>query len=114
LIGASSEEIRLSLTVSLHSTMDLPCILNRESTIRDWLADPRGKVVFAPMFEMMRAQMGQALGDSASDVVGGMAMMDFLMEMPLLGVLHFQESLLPMPADDLVDNLLAQAHALKN
>ncbi len=114
LIGASSEEIRLSLTVSLHSTMDLPCILNRESTVRDWLADRRGKVVFAPTFERMLAQWGMALGDSANEVVGGMAMMDFLMEMPLLGVLHFQESALPMPADDLVDDLLAQAHALKN
>jgi hypothetical protein len=34
------------------------------------------------------------------------------MDMPLPGVLHFQESALPMPADDLVDGLLAQAHAL--
>jgi len=40
------------------------------------------------------------------------SVLGFLMDMPLLGVLHFQESLLPMPADDLVDSLLAQAHAL--
>ena len=113
LVGASSADIRLSLTVTLQSSLDLPCILERESTIRQWLEDPRGKAVFAPMFEMMRAQMGGVLGDSASDVVDGMSMMDFLMEMPLLGVLHFQESALPMPADDLVDSLLAQAHALK-
>ena len=114
LIGASSEDIRLGVTVTLHSTVKLPCILNRESTIRQWLDDPRGKVVFQPMFETMRSQMGQVLGSAAeNDVVGGMAMMEFLMEMPLLGVLHFQESLLPMPPDDLVDGLLAQAHAIE-
>jgi beta-glucosidase len=110
LVGASSADIRLSLTVSLHSTMELPCILDRESTLSEWLADPRGKTVIAPMFEAMRAHMGGVLGDSEGEVVGGMALMEFMLEMPLLGLLHFQESLLPMPADDLVDNLLAQAH----
>jgi beta-glucosidase len=114
LIGASAEDIRQHLTVTLHSSVKLPCVLDRESTIRQWLADPRGKLVFGPMFDQMKAQMGQLLGDSAgNDVVGGMAMMEFLMEMPLLGVLHFQEGTLPMPADDLVDGLLAKAHAMK-
>jgi hypothetical protein len=32
----------------------------------------------------------------------------FLMEMPLLDILHFQEGALPMPPEDLVDGLLAQ------
>ncbi len=44
--------------------MKLPCLLNRESTIRQWLTDPRGKAVFEPMFDMMRKQMGQAFGDA--------------------------------------------------
>jgi hypothetical protein len=34
--------------------------------------------------------------------------MGALMEMPLLGVLNFQEGALPMPPEDLVDGLLAQ------
>jgi len=34
--------------------------------------------------------------------------MSLLMEMPLLGVLHFQESALPMLPEELVDALLAQ------
>jgi len=46
-------------------------------------------------------QMGSVLGDAASNEIGGMDMLGFLMDMPLLGILHFQESLLPMPADDL-------------
>jgi beta-glucosidase len=112
LVGASAADIRFSLPVTLQSTLDLPCILDRESSIKEWLEDPRGKAVFEPMFQQMAAQMGSVLGGEGSNEIGGMDMMGFLMDMPLLGILHFQESLLPMPADDLVDGLLAQAHAL--
>lgn len=40
LVGASSADIRCALTVMLQSTLELPCILNRESTLRDWMEDP--------------------------------------------------------------------------
>ena len=36
--------------------------------------------------------------------------MGFMMEMPLLSLLQFQEGGLPMPADVIVDALLGQAH----
>ena len=111
LVGASAADIRFSLPVTLQSTLDLPCILDRESTIREWLEDPRGKAVFGPMFQQMTAQMSGMLGGESAEVVGGMDMLGFLMDMPLPGVLHFQESALPMPADDMVESLLAQAHA---
>jgi beta-glucosidase len=42
LIAASAADIRHTLTVTLESTLSLPCILDRESTIREWMADPRG------------------------------------------------------------------------
>jgi beta-glucosidase len=112
LVGASSTDIRNSLTVTLQSTLNLPCILDRESTIREWLEDPRGKTVFEPMFQQMAAQMISILGSDCNELAAGMDLLGFLMDMPLPGVLHFQESALPMPADDLVDGLLAQAHAL--
>jgi hypothetical protein len=32
------------------------------------------------------------------------------MDMPLLSVFHFQESALPMPADDLIDSMLEQVY----
>jgi beta-glucosidase len=112
LVGASSTDIRASLTVTLQSTLNLPCILDRESTIREWLEDPRGKTVFEPMFQQMAAQMSSILGSDSNELAAGMDLLGFLMDMPLPGVLHFQESALPMPADDLVDGLLAQAHAL--
>jgi beta-glucosidase len=112
LVGASAADIRFSLAVKLQSSLNLPCLLDRESTIREWLEDPRGKAVFGAMFQQMTAQMGSVLGGDSAEVVGGMDMMGFLMDMPLPGVLHFQESALPMPADDLVESLLAQVHAL--
>ncbi len=112
LVGASSADIRTSLAVTLQSTLDLPCILDREFTIREWLEDPRGKTVFEPMFQQMTAQMSNILGSDSNELAAGMDLLGFLMDMPLPGVLHFQESVLPMPADDLVDGLLAKAHAL--
>jgi beta-glucosidase len=107
LIGASSADIRCTQTVILQSTLELPCLLNRESTLRDWMEDPRGKRVFGPLFQQMTAQMQAAFGGGEGEGTG-MDTMGFLMEMPLLGVLHFQESALPMSPEDLVDGLLAQ------
>jgi beta-glucosidase len=109
LIGSSSSDIRCVQTVTLQSTLELPCLLNRQSTLRDWMEDPRGKRVFAPLFQQMVAPMQAAFGggqDRKSAV--GMDSTGFLMEMPLLNILHFQENALPMPPEDLVDGLLAQ------
>jgi beta-glucosidase len=107
LVGASSADIRCIQTVVLQSTLELPCLLNRESTLRDWMEDPRGKRVFAPLFQQMEAQMQTAFGGGEGEG-SGMDAMGILMEMPLLGVLHFQEVTLPMPPEDLVEGLLAQ------
>jgi beta-glucosidase len=109
LVGASSADICCVLTVMLQSTLELPCILNRESTPRDWMEDPRGRRVFEPLFQQMVAPMQAAFGGGQDG--GGAVGMDstgFLMEMPLLDILHFQENALPMPPEDLVDSLLAQ------
>ena len=35
LIGASAADIRCTGDVTLHSTLELPCLLNRESTVRE-------------------------------------------------------------------------------
>ncbi len=111
LIGASSVDIRHTLTVTLESTLELPCILNMESTVREWLADPRGKVVFGPMFEQMRREMARTMsGGEESNELIGMDMMGFLMDMPLVSVLGFQEANLPAPAEVVVADMLAKVH----
>jgi beta-glucosidase len=50
LIGVSSTDIRHAKTVTLQSSLELPCILNRDSTLRDWTEDPRGMSVLAPLY----------------------------------------------------------------
>ncbi len=105
LIGASSADIRCIQTVKLESSLDLPSLLDRESTVREWMEDRRGKLALAPLFQQMTAQIKAAFGGGEE---AGMDTLGFLMDMPLLGVLDFQGSALPMPPEDLVDGLLAQ------
>jgi beta-glucosidase len=111
LIGASVNDIRCTQTVTLQSTQDLPSLLNRESTLRDWMEDPRGKRVLEPLFEQFTAQM-RATFDAHKDEVGssGMETMNFMMELPLRDIFYFQEAGLLMPPEDLVDGLLTQVH----
>lgn len=79
--------------------------------MREWLADPHGKAVFEPVFRQITTQMMQAMGgnteDEPSDAIG-MDMMEFLMDMPLLSVLQFQEALLSVTPEDMVSDLLKQ------
>ena len=111
LIGASAADIRFTETVMLTSTLELPCVLDRESTIREWLEDPRGNEVFGPIFQMMQAQMAETFGDAEEGQEHiGMDTMSFMQEMPLLAILHFQEEALPMGADEMVDMLLGRVY----
>ncbi len=109
LIGASSEDIRLQTVVHLQSTVQLPSILNRESTIRDWLEDSRGNKVIANLYQMMQSQLSQIFGGGGDEQeMNGMDALGFLVEMPLLSILEFQEHMLPSSAEEMVDMLLAQ------
>jgi len=62
LVGASSRDIRLKEIVTLRSTLDLPCPLDRDSTIRDWLEDKRGGPAFQPLYEQIKAGTTAAFG----------------------------------------------------
>ena len=109
LIGASSTDIRATLTGTLQAVTDHHVPLNQESTIREWLAHPRGALVFGPMFEqMMRGlQTGLGAGEGGGDMLG----MDFgaiIQGLPLRTMLGFQEAHLPQPPDVIVAGLLAQ------
>ncbi|MBN1920875.1 MAG: glycoside hydrolase family 3 C-terminal domain-containing protein [Anaerolineae bacterium] len=108
LVGASSADIRCTETVTLESTVELPCLLNRKSTLREWLDDPRGKPVFEPFFNQMLAGMRAMFGGGEEEGGIGMDVMGFLLDMPLRDVLEFQGNLLPMSADDIVAGLLKQ------
>jgi beta-glucosidase len=109
LIGASATDIRCTQTITLQSTMDLPSLLDDASTMREWLADPRGKVVFEPLFQQIVSQMQQATGGEAGQTGAiGMDMVGFMMDMPLVSVLHFQEALLSVTPEEMAEDLLKQ------
>jgi beta-glucosidase len=112
LIGASSADLRARLTVTLQSTLDLPCRIDKESTIREWMADRRGRAVMGPFFQQVEEYSRKIFGagDRYGDSIG-MDVMDMIQDMPLLSVLLFQQRLLPMPAEDMLESLLAQVHA---
>ncbi|HUL61721.1 MAG TPA: glycoside hydrolase family 3 C-terminal domain-containing protein, partial [Methanocella sp.] len=57
LIGASSEDIRYRIAVNLQSSLHLHKILDHNSTLREWLADSRGKVVIEPVFKIVTEQL---------------------------------------------------------
>lgn len=106
LIGASAADIRCTITVVLESTLQLPSILHRESTIRAWLEDPRGRIAFEPMYRQIAPQLKHIFGGGRQNM--GMDPTSFLLDMPLLNILYYQEDALTQPAEDIVDLLLAQ------
>jgi beta-glucosidase len=108
LIGASATDIRCRATVTLQSTLDLPCLLDRESTIREWMEDPRGRVVLGALYEQMEAQSRKTFHRNGNE--DSMDIMDMLLDMPLVSVLMFQQNALTMPAEEIVDGLLMQVH----
>jgi beta-glucosidase len=114
LIAASATDIRHTLAATLESTLSLPSLLDQESTIREWLADPRGKAAFGELYAQLSANSRRAFGGDDDDGSAlGMDIMDMFMDMPLLSVLMFQQSAWSKPAEEIVDDLLAQVHRVK-
>ena len=111
LIAASAVDIREKLTVTLESTVNLPCLLNKESTIREWMEDPIGNKIFSPFFAQVESLSRKAFGaDEGSDDGMGADIMMMFGDMPLASVLLFMQSALPKSADDMVADLLKQVH----
>ncbi len=111
LIGASSADIREKVTVTLQSTLHLPCLLNKESTIREWMEDPQGNKVFSPFFAQVETLSRKAFGAEEGSEAGiGADIMMMFGDMPLASILLFMQSQLPKTADDMVADLLKQVH----
>ena len=111
LIASSATDIRHTLAVTLESTLDLPCILDRESTIREWMADPRGRIAFGPFYTQIEEQIRKMFGGGDGDEnTIGMRIIAEMGDMPLVSVLMRRQSMLPMHPEDLVDGLLTQVH----
>lgn len=125
LIGSSSADIRSHLTTTLQSTLDLPCVLDIESTMREWMADRRGRQVLGSLYEQIESQVRRLFAGEdrygntkaeeqvAEQTVMGMDIMDMMVDMPVVSVLMFQQSSLTMPAEEMVAGLLRQVHSMK-
>ena len=110
LIGASSADVRHTLTVTLHSTLELSSLLNRESTLREWSADPRGMSVLAPIYPQINAEMQAKHGGDDREQTG-LDPLGFLMDMPLPSLLYFLRYPVPTTPEELVDELLDKVYS---
>jgi len=115
-IAASAADIRHTVTVTLESTLELPCILDKESTVREWMADPRGKAVFGPLYAQMEAEARRVFSGEneryGNEGAIGMDIMEMFSDMPLVSVLMFQKHALPDHPEDMVAHMLKEAHQL--
>ncbi|MEA4906346.1 MAG: glycoside hydrolase family 3 C-terminal domain-containing protein [Anaerolineaceae bacterium] len=110
LLAASAGDIRSVQTVTLESTLELECLLDKQSTIREWMADLRGKAVITPLLQQMEETSRTTFGqDNGTDGMG-MQVMDMFMDMPLLSALLFQQAAFRQHPEDMVDDLLSQVH----
>jgi beta-glucosidase len=109
LIGASSSDIRNTLTVTIESTLELPSILNRDSTLREWLEDPRGKEVLAPIYQQIHDHMMANFGGDGEEFIG-MDPTGFLMDNPLMVMLQFIGDAMPASPEETVDDLLGKVY----
>ena len=115
LVAASSADIRAVLPVTLQSTLELPCVLDKESTIREWMDDPHGKVVISPLLAQIETMAAAVFGGDESTGEKSAIGMDVLAmfgDMPLVSVLGFLQGGLPRPADEIAGEMLAQAHGM--
>ena len=114
LIGASSADIRCTQTVTLQSTLELPSLLNRESSLRDWLEDPRGRRVLEPLTQQMMSQMpGAASGGHEVDPAVIADLMNYLKELPLHDIFNFVDAGLTVSPEEFVDGMLAEVNQVK-
>jgi len=107
LIAASSHDIRCRQTVTLKSSLKLPGLLNRESTLRDWMDDARGRHVFISTLKKLPAEVQEGFGGVKDDTIG-MDPTHFFMDMPLTNKLHEHENALPTTPEDIVAEMLAK------
>ncbi len=120
LIGASAADVRCRLTAALESTLSLPCIIDIESTLREWMADRRGYQVLGPLYMQIETQTRKIFGGAGNngshagdESTIGLDIMDMMIDMPLISVLMFQQSELTMPAEEIVADLLRQVESLE-
>lgn len=111
LVGASSADIRLRASVVLQSTQSLPCILDAESTIKEWLDDPRGREVVMPVYKQIESHSRRVIigAEDVQEEAMNEVMLG-LLDMPLISVMMWQHAAFTAHPEDIVNDLLQQVH----
>jgi beta-glucosidase len=109
LIGASSADIKFNEKVNLTSSVTLPSILRRDSTLKEWMDDPRGFEALQPLMAQMMAMFG---GEAGAGELMGMDMLAMISDMPLVNLGMFLPPAMQaaMPFNQLVDGRLVTVH----
>jgi beta-glucosidase len=107
LIGASSADIRCTLSATLQSTLELPSLLDRESTLAEWIADPRGQHVLGSFLQQLNEQIKASFSGGGTEEIG-MDPLSFMKDMPLVSLLNLFGDDLPVSPEEMVDGFLAQ------
>jgi beta-glucosidase len=111
LIGASSSDIRCVQMITLQSTLELPSLLNARSTLREWMADPRGRSILEAFVRQLPTQVQEKFGGFGGQELG-MDTTSFYMDMPLADRLYFLKITLPQSPEETVDGLLVQVYSM--
>jgi beta-glucosidase len=109
LIGSSSRDIVAALPARLKSTQKLPCILNRESTIKEWEQDPYG----GPFFRELKGMLIGAIGESTiKDATLGVDYEVLMQNDPLENILRSLPGMAIPDPIAMVDMFLEQVQTL--
>ncbi len=111
LVGASSADIRCVQTITLQSTLELPSLLDHDSTLNDWLNDPQGQKIVSPLIKQFLNHMQPQTEEKENEEEFQREIMGYMLEMHLQDLLYFQDELLPATPEEIITNLLAQVHS---
>jgi beta-glucosidase len=110
LIGASSADIRSKAEVTVTETKKLPSLLNQESTLAEWFADPKGRPIveaFWAKVETMQPKKEVKPDEEPEPLAAFMEMMMPLM--PVRDVLAFVNPYPNRSAKQVLEDMLAKA-----
>lgn len=110
MVGKSSREICLTNRVNLISTTEIPCTLNYNSTIREWLEDERGREIIENLSKnIMNNKEFQQISKGAN-----IDMWKAAQDTQLIFILKQMAWSLPLVPDMIMSRLLTQVHGRRN
>ena len=110
IVGKSSREICLTNRVNLISTTEIPCTLNYNSTIREWLEDERGREIIENLSKnIMNNKEFQQISKGAN-----IDMWKAAQDTQLIFILKQMAWSLPLVPDMIMSRLLTQVHGRRN